>query len=109
MAEQDIGNPAEPEKPENTAAASFDDVQMQVDTHFQGSWGTFLDRVQNPLDIMRFVLASGFNSDHHAFQDWASTNGIPNPLVLGAMEKPEMKDEGEKDGGIREGDVGFGG
>ena len=64
--------------PDATEAASYADIQGEVNRHFSGSWEGFLKAVTNPAEILFFVYAGHCGKDKDKFQSWASRQGIPD-------------------------------
>lgn len=71
--------PAEPTAPkhEDKDVDDYDGIQSEVDKHFGGSWESFLKAVENPAEILHFVLTKHFGLDQKKFEAWANEQKFP--------------------------------
>lgn len=67
----------EPKLHEDTEVESYDAMQAEVDKHFEGSWERFLKAVQNPSEILHFVLTRHCATDPSKFEAWATEKQLP--------------------------------
>jgi hypothetical protein len=67
--------------PEDTDADTYDAVQAEVDKHFEGSWERFLKAVENPAEILHFVLHNHCAVDAGKFIAWAKEKQLPPDWV----------------------------
>lgn len=67
--------------PEDVDVGTYADVQAEVDKHFGGSWEQFLRAVQNPAEILHFVLLHACEKDPQKFEAWAEDKGLPPDWV----------------------------
>jgi hypothetical protein len=66
-----------PEKHEDADVNDYDGIQAEVDKHFEGNWERFLKAVENPVEILHFVLKQHFGLDQHKFENWAKEKQFP--------------------------------
>jgi hypothetical protein len=71
--------PTEPTAPkhEDKDVDDYDGIQSEVDKHFAGSWESFLKAVENPAEILHFVLTKHFALDQKKFEAWANEQKFP--------------------------------
>jgi hypothetical protein len=71
--------PTEPTAPkhEDKDVDDYDGIQSEVDKHFGGSWESFLKAVENPAEILHFVLTKHFALDQKKFETWANEQKFP--------------------------------
>jgi hypothetical protein len=69
------------ERPPSTSAAAYHEVQAQVDQHFGGKWEEFLKAVQNPAEILHFVMWQHCGGDKAKFESWATDKALPPDWV----------------------------
>jgi hypothetical protein len=67
--------------PEETEAASYADIQGEVNKHFAGNWKKFLLAVNNPAEILHFVFANYCKRDKGAFEAWGKQQGVPEDWI----------------------------
>jgi hypothetical protein len=67
----------EPELPESTEANSYPEIEAEVSKHFDGDWRKFLLAVENPAEVLHFVLKEHFGKDQGKFAAWAERKGLP--------------------------------
>ncbi len=63
--------------PEPAEAASYADIQGEVNKHFAGNWENFLKGVNNPAEILHFVYENHCKKDRPKFEAWASRQKVP--------------------------------
>ncbi len=63
--------------PESTEAASYADVQGEVNKHFAGDWQKFLLAVDNAAEVLHFVFEAHCKMDKAKFEGWAKRQGLP--------------------------------
>jgi hypothetical protein len=66
-----------PQRPDDSEAGSYVELQREVDTHFAGSWENFLKAVRNPAEILYFVLWRQCDGKSHKMESWAKDKGLP--------------------------------
>lgn len=66
-----------PQRPDDSEAGSYVELQREVDKHFGGSWEAFLKAVRNPAEILYFVLWRQCGGKSHKIEAWAKEKGIP--------------------------------
>jgi hypothetical protein len=66
---------------EGTDVATYDDIQAEVDKHFEGDWEKFLKAVSNPAEILHFILKQEFEKDKDKFEAWAVEKKLPPDWV----------------------------
>lgn len=69
------------EVPEDTDVGSYAEVQAEVDKHFGGDWAQFLKAVQNPAEVLHFVLVHECGKEPERFEAWAKDKGLPPDWV----------------------------
>ncbi|HWB76000.1 MAG TPA: hypothetical protein VG755_13620 [Nannocystaceae bacterium] len=69
--------PAEVIRPDDTDVDSYEAICAEVDKHFEGNWERFLKAVQNPKEILHFVLTRHCNTDPTKFEAWAKEKELP--------------------------------
>jgi hypothetical protein len=62
---------------EDTDVDNYDQIQAEVDKHFEGNWERFLKAVENPAEILHFVLKQHFGLDQQKFEKWAQEKQFP--------------------------------
>jgi len=62
---------------EDTDVDNYDGLQAEVDKHFEGSWERFLKAVENPAEILHFVLKHHFALNQRDFEAWAKEKQFP--------------------------------
>jgi hypothetical protein len=65
------------ERPDDTEVDTYDAMAAEVDKHFEGSWERFLKAVQNPSEVMHFVLTRHCATDPSKFEAWAKEKELP--------------------------------
>lgn len=68
-------------RPPDTEAGAYHEVQAQVEAHFEGSWEGFLKAVQNPAEILHFVMWGHCGGDKEKFEGWATDKDLPPDWV----------------------------
>ena len=66
-----------PQRPADSEAGSYVELQREVDKHFAGSWEGFLKAVRNPAEVLYFVLWRQCDGKAHKMETWAKEKGIP--------------------------------
>ncbi|MCA9709988.1 MAG: hypothetical protein KDK70_29385 [Myxococcales bacterium] len=66
----------DPER-EDSEAGTYDDLQREVDKHFDGKWENFLKAVRNPAEILYFVLWNQCDGQAPKIEAWAKDQGLP--------------------------------
>ncbi len=69
--------PAEVIRPDDTEVDSYEAIAAEVDKHFEGSWERFLKAVQNPSEVLHFVLTRHCATDPTKFEAWAKEKELP--------------------------------
>jgi hypothetical protein len=67
--------------PDDVDVGSYADVQAEVDKHFEGSWEKFLKAVQNPAEVLHFVLVHECDKQPEKFEAWAKDKKLPPAWV----------------------------
>lgn len=67
--------------PESTQVTTYAEIEAQVKEHFDGSWERFLKAVENPAEILHFVLVYEYDKDRSAFEAWAKDKALPPDWV----------------------------
>jgi hypothetical protein len=67
--------------PDDVDVGTYADVQAEVDKHFEGSWEGFLKAVQNPAEVLHFVLVHECNKEPQKFEAWAKEKKLPPAWV----------------------------
>jgi hypothetical protein len=62
---------------EDSEAGSYVELQREVDTHFAGSWESFLKAVRNPAEVLYFVLWRLCDGKAHKLEAWAKEKALP--------------------------------
>lgn len=63
--------------PDDVDVGTYADVEAEVDKHFGGSWEDFLKAVQNPAEILHFVLVHECGKETAKFEAWAADKKLP--------------------------------
>ncbi|MBK8241243.1 MAG: hypothetical protein KBB21_10005 [Nannocystaceae bacterium] len=66
-----------PEDRQDTEVDTYEGMQAEVDRHFGGSWEQFLKALQNPAEVMHFVLTKHCGTDAAKFEAWAKEKELP--------------------------------
>lgn len=70
-----------PQRPDDSEAGSYVEVQREVDKHFGGSWEAFLKAVRNPAEILYFVLWRQCDGKADKLRSWATEKQLPADWV----------------------------
>lgn len=62
---------------DDTEAGSYVDLQKQVDAHFSGSWEGFLKALENPAEVLYFVLWRHCEGKADKMEAWAKDKELP--------------------------------
>lgn len=81
MSEETPPSEATPQRPDDSEAGSYVDVQREVDKHFAGSWENFLKAVRNPAEILYFVLWRQCDGKADKLRSWAAEKKLPADWV----------------------------
>ena len=73
----DTPEQAEIPRPDDTEADSYEAIQVEVDTHFGGSWEQFLKAVSNAKEVLHFVLVNRCETNPTKFEAWAEEIKLP--------------------------------
>ena len=77
MADEPEVAPPPQDKHEDADVDDYDGIQAEVDKHFEGNWERFLKAVENPSEILHFVLTKHFGLDQKKFEAWAQEKQFP--------------------------------
>jgi hypothetical protein len=69
------------DQPPNTSVNTFADIELEVNKHFKGEWKKFLIAVENPAEIMHFILTEHFGRDTKKFEAWSKEQELPPDWV----------------------------
>jgi hypothetical protein len=69
------------ETPDDTSVETFADIEIEVNRHFDGNWKKFLLAVENPAEILHFVLSEHFDRDRAKFESWSKEQELPPDWV----------------------------
>lgn len=69
--------PSEQPERDDTEAGSYVDLQKEVDRNFKGNWGDFLKAVQNPAEILYFVLWRQCDGKADKIEAWSKEKDLP--------------------------------
>ena len=63
--------------PKTVEADSYANLDAEVAAQFQGDWEQFFKAVQNPVEIMQFVLFNKCDGEPQKFEAWAKEKTLP--------------------------------
>lgn len=62
---------------DDAQATNYDDIEAEVNKHFEGKWENFFKAVSNPAEIMHFILHSKCGGTAESFEAWAKEKDLP--------------------------------
>ncbi len=62
---------------EDAQATNYEDIEAEVNKHFEGKWDGFFKAVSNPAEIMHFILHNKCDGKAETFEAWAKEKDLP--------------------------------